>query len=147
MPTLVLLRHGQSQWNLENRFTGWWDVDLSVAGVEEARLAGSLLQDEGFDRSQNLHSIPAALGKSKALRVSELLHLLSAGCVIAAGIHAHFGWLYWIGTLLFAGMLIYQHSIVKPTDLSKVNIAFMTANGIASVIFSAFVLLDIFLNK
>jgi 2,3-bisphosphoglycerate-dependent phosphoglycerate mutase len=49
MPTLVLLRHGQSQWNLENRFTGWWDVDLSVAGVEEARLAGSLLQDEGFD--------------------------------------------------------------------------------------------------
>ena len=105
------------------------------------------LQDEGFDRSQNLHSIPAALGKSKALRVSELLHLLSAGCVIVAGIHAHFGWLYWIGTLLFAGMLIYQHSIVKPTDLSKVNIAFMTANGIASVIFSAFVLLDMFLNK
>ena len=49
MPTLVLLRHGQSQWNLENRFTGWWDVDLSVAGVEEARLAGSLLRDEGFD--------------------------------------------------------------------------------------------------
>jgi len=49
MPTLVLLRHGQSQWNLENRFTGWWDVDLSAAGVEEARLAGSLLRDEGFD--------------------------------------------------------------------------------------------------
>ena len=49
MPTLLLLRHGQSQWNLENRFTGWWDVDLSVAGVEEARLAGSLLRDEGFD--------------------------------------------------------------------------------------------------
>jgi len=49
MPTLVLLRHGQSQWNLENRFTGWWDVDLSAAGVEEARLAGSLLRDERFD--------------------------------------------------------------------------------------------------
>jgi len=49
MPTLVLLRHGQSQWNLENRFTGWCDVDLAVAGVEEARLAGSLLRDEGFD--------------------------------------------------------------------------------------------------
>ena len=49
MPTLVLLRHGQSQWNLENRFTGWWDVDLSLAGIEEARLAGSLLREKGFD--------------------------------------------------------------------------------------------------
>ena len=49
MPTLVLLRHGQSQWNLENRFTGWWDVDLSEAGVVEARAAGSLLREKGFD--------------------------------------------------------------------------------------------------
>ncbi len=49
MPTLVLLRHGQSQWNLENRFTGWWDVDLSSAGVEEARAAGHLLKKSGFD--------------------------------------------------------------------------------------------------
>ena len=49
MPTLVLLRHGQSQWNLENRFTGWWDVDLSEAGVTEARAAGSLLREQGFD--------------------------------------------------------------------------------------------------
>ena len=49
MPTLVLLRHGQSQWNLENRFTGWWDVDLSPTGVEEARAAGRMLRDEGFD--------------------------------------------------------------------------------------------------
>ena len=49
MPTLVLLRHGQSQWNLENRFTGWWDVDLSSAGVSEARDAGKLLKECGFD--------------------------------------------------------------------------------------------------
>ena len=49
MPTLVLLRHGQSQWNLENRFTGWWDVDLSEAGVGEARAAGRLLREQGFD--------------------------------------------------------------------------------------------------
>jgi 2,3-bisphosphoglycerate-dependent phosphoglycerate mutase len=49
MPTLVLLRHGQSQWNLENRFTGWWDVDLSPAGVDEARAAGKLLRDKGVD--------------------------------------------------------------------------------------------------
>jgi 2,3-bisphosphoglycerate-dependent phosphoglycerate mutase len=49
MPTLVLLRHGQSQWNLENRFTGWWDVDLSEKGIQEARAAGALLGDKGFD--------------------------------------------------------------------------------------------------
>jgi 2,3-bisphosphoglycerate-dependent phosphoglycerate mutase len=49
MPTLVLLRHGQSQWNLENRFTGWWDVDLSPTGVEEAIAAGQLLKSQGFD--------------------------------------------------------------------------------------------------
>ena len=49
MPTLVLLRHGQSQWNLENRFTGWWDVDLSERGVAEARAAGAMLRDKGFD--------------------------------------------------------------------------------------------------
>ena len=49
MPTLVLLRHGQSQWNLENRFTGWWDVDLSEKGIDEARAAGALLRDNGFD--------------------------------------------------------------------------------------------------
>ena len=49
MPTLVLLRHGQSQWNLENRFTGWWDVDLSDRGIAEARGAGALLRDKGID--------------------------------------------------------------------------------------------------
>jgi 2,3-bisphosphoglycerate-dependent phosphoglycerate mutase len=49
MPTLVLLRHGQSQWNLENRFTGWWDVDLTDLGVEEARSAGRLLAAKGMD--------------------------------------------------------------------------------------------------
>ncbi|MEO6546525.1 MAG: UbiA-like polyprenyltransferase [Ferruginibacter sp.] len=103
------------------------------------------LQDVAFDTSENLHSIPAAVGKSKALRISELLHFVSAACVALAGIYGHFGWLYWVGVVFFSAMLVYQHSIVKPDDLSKVNIAFMTANGIASVIFAIFVLLDIFL--
>jgi 2,3-bisphosphoglycerate-dependent phosphoglycerate mutase len=49
MPLLVLLRHGQSQWNLENRFTGWWDVDLSDQGIAEARAAGALMRDKGVD--------------------------------------------------------------------------------------------------
>jgi 4-hydroxybenzoate polyprenyltransferase len=101
------------------------------------------LQDIDFDKSQKLYSIPAALGKSKALRVSELLHFLSAICVIAAGIYGGFHWLYWLGIAVFVGMLIYQHSIVKPHDLSKVNLAFMTANGIASVVFGTLVIADL----
>jgi len=49
MPVLVLLRHGQSQWNLENRFTGWWDVDLSEKGIKEAREAGRLMKERGYE--------------------------------------------------------------------------------------------------
>lgn len=104
------------------------------------------MQDEEFDRSNNLYSIPASVGKEKALRISELLHLLSAGCIVAAGRLGSFGWLYWLGVLVFIGMLIYQHSIVKPHDLKRVNIAFMTANGIASVVFAIFVVADLFIN-
>ncbi len=104
------------------------------------------LQDEEFDRLQQLYSIPAWLGKAKALRISELLHLCSAAVVVYAGIYGHFGWLYWTGTVVFIGMLLYQHSIVKPTDLKKVNLAFMTANGIASVVFAIFVIADLFIN-
>lgn len=104
------------------------------------------LQDEDFDKSEGLYSIPSALGKGSALRVSQLLHLLSAACVITAGFYADFGWLYWIGILVFCGMLIYQHSIVKPNDLRRVNLAFMTANGIASVVFAVFVIADLFVR-
>src|SRR5215203_2301111 len=104
------------------------------------------LQDEEFDKSQKLYSIPAWLGKEKALRVSEMLHLLSAACVVLAGRLGNFGWIYWLGVLVFIGMLIYQHSIVKPNDLRRINIAFMTANGIASVVFAVFVITDLFIN-
>jgi 4-hydroxybenzoate polyprenyltransferase len=65
--------------------------------------------------------------------------------VIAAGWYGGFGIWYWAGAAGFTGMLVYQHSIVKPHDLSRVNLAFMTANGIASVVFMVFVVLDIFL--
>lgn len=103
------------------------------------------LQDVEFDQSQKLYSIPAWLGKPKALTVSSVLHLLSSAFVIVAGFYGGFGVFYWIGVAVFIGMLIYQHSIVKPNDLSRVNLAFMTANGIASVVFMVFVLADIFL--
>lgn len=101
------------------------------------------LQDEEFDRSQRLHSIPSWLGTARALSVSRLLHVLSAACVVIAGWKGSFGWLYWLGVAVFAGMLVYQQSIVKPRDLRRVNLAFMTANGIASVLFAILVISDI----
>ncbi len=104
------------------------------------------LQDVEFDRSQHLYSIPAVLGKTKGLRISEMLHLLSAACVVYAGIYGNFHWIYWLGIIVFIGMLIYQHSLVKPNDLSKVNIAFMTANGIASIVFGSLVIADLFVG-
>jgi 4-hydroxybenzoate polyprenyltransferase len=102
------------------------------------------MQDIDFDQSNELHSIPSVLGPVNALRVSELLHLLSAITVIIAGIYGGFHLIYWIGIFVFIGMLIYQHSIVNPNDLTKVNIAFMTANGIASVVFGLLVIVDLF---
>jgi 4-hydroxybenzoate polyprenyltransferase len=104
------------------------------------------LQDEEFDRKNQLYSMPSWLGKAKALRVSEFLHLLSTFCVVVAGLYGQFGWWYWAGVAVFIGMLIYQHRLVKPNDLSRVNLAFMTANGIASVVFAAFVITDLFLK-
>jgi len=105
------------------------------------------LQDEEFDRSQKLYSIPAALGKKRGLLVSRILHLLSFICVLSAGLYGNFGLWYWIGVAVFTGMLFYQHSIVKPNDLRRVNLAFMTANGIASVVFAIFVIADLFLTN
>lgn len=102
------------------------------------------LQDEVFDKSNELYSMPSQLGGKGALRVSEILHVLSAASVIAAGFLGNFSWLYWIGVVVFVGLLIYQHSIVKPNDLHRVNLAFMTANGIASVVFAVFVIADLF---
>ncbi|HWB94739.1 MAG TPA: UbiA-like polyprenyltransferase [Puia sp.] len=103
------------------------------------------LQDEEFDKSQELYSMPSWLGKAKALRVSEGLHVLSTACVVAAGWYGRFGLWYWAGVAVFMGMLIYQHLLVKPNDLSRVNLAFMTANGIASVVFAGLVIADLFL--
>ncbi len=104
------------------------------------------LQDIEFDKHQQLHSIPAAIGRKSALRVSECLHGLASLSVIYIGYRGHFGIWYWVGVSVFTGLLIYQHLLIRPHDLSKVNMAFFTTNGIASVIFAVFVILDLFLN-
>ena len=101
------------------------------------------LQDESFDRLHNLRSIPSWLGIKKAMHISECLHFLSFASLFTAGIAGHFSWFYWAGICAFAFFLFYQHTLVKPADLSKVNRAFFTSNGIASVAFAVFVLIDI----
>ena len=101
------------------------------------------LQDEEFDRQLGLNSIPARLGKKRALLVANVLHILTALLVIFAGEYADGGLFFWIGALIFISLLIYQHQLVKPQDLSRVNLAFFTTNGIASTIFGTLVILDL----
>jgi 4-hydroxybenzoate polyprenyltransferase len=100
------------------------------------------LQDEDFDRSQSLNSIPTWLGKANALHFSEVLHVIAGSLVITIGFMGGFHWLYAIGAAVFILMLISQHLLVKPNDLSRVNLAFMTTNGIASVVFAVFAIAD-----
>jgi len=101
------------------------------------------LQDEEFDKQQKLHSIPVLIGKKKALRLCKVLHLIAILILCQIGNLGDFGKFYWIGFSIFTALLIYQHTLVKHNDLSKVNLAFFITNGIASVIFGAFVILEI----
>lgn len=104
------------------------------------------LQDEEFDKENRLYSMPSVKGKRKALTISIVAHFMTFIAVIAAGIAGGSGFLFWAGTIIFTALLIYQHLIVRPDDLSRVTLAFQTTNGFASVIFALFVILDLFLK-
>lgn len=104
------------------------------------------LQDEDFDKEEKLHSIPAAIGIKNALNLSIFLHVLSALGVIIPVFFVPFSWVYYIGLAFFCFMLIYQHLLVKPNDISKVNKAFATTNGLASVVFALCFLVDAFMR-
>lgn len=101
------------------------------------------LQDEEFDREHNLYSIPVSFGTVKSLRISEVLHVFSFVFVLIPIFYLSVGFLYFVGVFIYGLLLIYQHRIVSATDLSRVDRAFMTTNGIASVIFACFFLLDV----
>lgn len=107
------------------------------------------LQDDNFDKSQNLRSIPVWLGRSRGLILSRFFHLVTAVCLIGGGymMVQQFDWvgmLSTIGLVYFIGSLIYQHSIVRPDDLSRIGLAFFTTNGLASLVFGVTVILDFF---
>jgi 4-hydroxybenzoate polyprenyltransferase len=103
------------------------------------------LQDEEFDRNQKLFSVPSSFGRVFAMRMAQVLHLLSALTLLSVLFYAGFGWLYLTGWILFTGFLIYQHTIISKNDLSRINMAFFTSNGLASVILSLFVAAEILL--
>ena len=103
------------------------------------------LQDEEFDRENNLNSIPVWLGRNGALMLSTGLHIACAVLIAAISYYSGFSWLNRLGTLFFIGMLIYQHRLVSPTDLSRIDRAFFTTNGIACVIYGILTVTDIFL--
>lgn len=106
------------------------------------------LQDEEFDRSQQLYSMPSFFGKKQALRISEWMHLGTAFFMVLAAKSLlvavpQTGWLLWSGTGVFLLLLLYQHLIVKADDLSRVNLAFFTTNGIASLVFGTLAIADL----
>ena len=105
------------------------------------------LQDDGFDGKNGLHSIPAWLGRPRALLVSTLLHVISGSMILLFGWVIGGGWIFWVGAGLFISLLTYQHLLVKPNDLSKVNMAFFTTNGIASVLFAIFAIAEVWLKN
>jgi len=105
------------------------------------------LQDDEFDKSVSIHSLPSATGRKKALAISIFVHSITFVLVMAAGIYGKGGILFWTGALIFILLLVYQHSIVKFNDLSKVTLAFGTTNGIASILFAIFVILDLILRN
>jgi 4-hydroxybenzoate polyprenyltransferase len=103
-------------------------------------------QDVDFDRANKLNSIPAITGIKRALQLSAFVHIIAATFVIASGIVLQSGWIFWIGTAIFTGLLTYQHLIIKADNLSRINLAFGTTNGIASVIFAFFVIISFYVN-
>ena len=106
------------------------------------------LQDENFDKQFNLHSIPVLLGQKNALRFSRLMHFITAAIILFIGINYFTtSTLFWTATTLFIGLLINQHRLVKPNDLSKINLAFFTNNGIASLIFGSLIVIELITNN
>lgn len=121
---------------------GWTPFLLSVAvgtWVAGFDIIYSL-QDQGFDAGAGLHSIPAALGDTGALVTSAGLHVITVAGLAALPFLTPLSWVYWIGWAVITGVLVYEHWLVRPGDLSKIGKAFFDLNGYISVLFFAFVL-------
>jgi 4-hydroxybenzoate polyprenyltransferase len=134
----------------------WLAVTGTLAGSWPAWLLGAAVglwiggfdliyacQDSEIDREIGVHSVPARYGRRFALHASTGAHVVTFALFIWFGVLVGFGWLWWIGLVLTAVAFGYQHLVVSPTDLSKVNRAFFTANGFVGIALFAFALLDL----
>ena len=132
--------------------TGYFNFAPIVLGVAVLTWVSGFdiiyaLQDEEFDRNRKLHSIPAFFGKNRALWLSSLLHVITAAAISSFIYLIGGNYLAWAAAGLFICLLIYQHLLVKPNDLSRVNLAFFTTNGIASVIFAILVICELLIGQ
>lgn len=123
----------------------WWMLAALALAVASWVAGFDILyamQDVEFDRKNALHSIPAAIGETRALLFARALHVTTVAMLAIAGLESGAGRLYGIGVAVAAGLLVYEHSLVRPKDLSRLNAAFFTMNGVISVAFFFFVLAD-----
>ncbi|ACO03437.1 MAG TPA: 4-hydroxybenzoate octaprenyltransferase [Persephonella sp.] len=103
------------------------------------------LQDVEFDRKVGVHSIPARFGIKRAIIFARIFHFLTFVFLVLTGIYADLGSVYFFGLIVLTGFLVYEHSLIKENDLSKINVAFFTVNGYVSVLYMVFVITDIYL--
>ena len=123
----------------------WWM--LCALGLAVASWVGGFdicyaLQDLEFDRAHRLHSIPAALGEARAIALARALHAVTVLMLVLVGVATAGGWLYFAGVAVTAALLLYEHSLVRPGDLSRLDAAFFTMNGVISIAFFGFVLVE-----
>jgi 4-hydroxybenzoate polyprenyltransferase len=114
-------------------------VALWVAGFD----CFYALFDLDVDRAQGLHSIATRFGVRGAFAGARISHLATIACLVAAGLRLSVGALYWVGVAAVGLLLLYEHSLVRPGDLRRLDAAFFTMNGVISVVFAAFVILDV----
>ena len=123
----------------------WW-ILIVLAVAVMSWVAGFdifySLQDVAFDREQGLHSVPAAIGEAGAIRLARVLHVITVLSLAVVGIGAGTGWVYGLGVATVAALLVYEHSLVRHDDLTRLNAAFFTINGVISIAFLAFVLAE-----
>jgi len=111
-------------------FLLWFAVTVWIAGFDSIYAC----QDVEFDRAEGLHSVPARFGIAAALALARGCHALTALALAGVGVAMGLGWLYWIGWLVVAGLLVYEHRLISPTDLSRLDVAFFNVNGYIAVI-------------
>jgi 4-hydroxybenzoate polyprenyltransferase len=122
--------------------TPWWML-VALAVAVATWVAGFdilyALQDVSFDRENGLYSVPSTFGEANALGIARLLHLLTVAALTLAGLGAGAGVVYFLGVLVAAGLLLYEHSLVRADDFSRLDAAFFTMNGVISIVFLGFV--------